>query len=89
MVPQTQSPFARQVLRIPRSFREHMGHVVGYLLYINDEIVPGDHVFAKLSKGASLVRECHNRSPQSDRGLSFSRRRHNSRRVTIGKTNQR
>lgn len=27
----------------------------GYLLYINDEIVPDDHVFARLSKGASLI----------------------------------
>jgi hypothetical protein len=26
-----------------------------YLLYINDEIVPDDQVFARLSKGASLV----------------------------------
>ena len=29
MVPQTQTPFGRRELRIPRSFREHMGHVVG------------------------------------------------------------
>lgn len=32
MVPQTQTPFGRRELRIPRSFREHMGYVVGTCL---------------------------------------------------------